>query len=94
MDQEINQPIEVMVVFQKGRMIPVRFRWNGRVIKIAKITGWWRTDEGKFRIRHFAVIDKSSQFFQLSYKERTAEWFLSKVWVEWGCDCDSKVWKV
>jgi len=82
MDQEINQPIEVMVVFQKGRMIPVRFRWNGRVIKIAKITGWWRTDEGKFRIRHFAVIDKSSQFFQLSYKERTAEWFLSKVWVE------------
>lgn len=82
MDQEINQPIEVMVVFQKGRMIPVRFRWNGRVIKIAKITGWWRTDEGKFRIRHFAVIDKSSQFFQLSYKERTAEWFLSKIWVE------------
>jgi len=82
MDQEINQPIEVMVVFEKGRMIPVRFRWNGRVIKIAKITGWWRTNEGKFRIRHFAVMDQNSQFFQLTYKERTAEWFLNKIWVE------------
>ena len=82
MDQEINQPVEVMVVFEKGRMIPVRFRWNGRVIKVAKLTGWWRTNEGKFRIRHFAVIDQNSQFFQLTYKERTAEWFLNKIWVE------------
>ena len=82
MDQEINQPIEVMVVFQKGRMVPLRFRWNGRVIKIAKITGWWRTNEGEYRIRHYAVIDEDSQFCQLSYKERTAEWFLNKIWVE------------
>jgi len=82
MDQEINQPVEVMVVFQKGRMIPIRFRWNGRVIKIAKVTGWWRANEGKFRIRHFAVMDQNSQFFQLTYKERTAEWFLNKIWVE------------
>ena len=82
MDQEINQPVEVMVVFQKGRMVPIRFRWNGRVIKIPKLTSWWRTNEGEFRIRHFAVIDQNSQFFQLTYKERTAEWFLSKVCVE------------
>jgi hypothetical protein len=82
MDQEINQPVEVMVIFEKGRMIPVRFRWNGRVIKVAKLTGWWRSNEGKFRIRHFAVIDQNSQFFQLTYKERTAEWFLNKIWVE------------
>ena len=82
MDQEINQPIEVMVVFEKGRMIPIRFRWNGRVIKIAKVTGWWRTNEGEFRIRHYAVIDENSQFCQLSYKERTMEWFLNKIWVE------------
>ena len=82
MDQEINQPVEVMVVFEKGRMIPVRFRWNGRVIKIVRVTGRWRSNEGKFRIRHFAVIDENSQFCQLSYKERTSEWFLDKIWVE------------
>jgi hypothetical protein len=82
MDQEINQPIEVVVIFQRGKMIPVRFRWNGRMIKIAKITGWWRTNQGEFRIRHYAVIDENSQFCQLSYRERTAEWFLNKIWID------------
>ncbi len=82
MDQEINQPIEVMAVFQKGRIIPIRFRWNGRVIRIARVTGWWRANEGGFRIRHYAVIDENSQFCQLCYKERTAEWFLNKIWME------------
>jgi hypothetical protein len=82
MDQEINQPVEAMVVFEKGRMIPVRFRWNGRVIKVAKLTGWWRTNEGKFRIRHYSVMDQNAQFCQLSYNERTTEWFLDKIWVE------------
>lgn len=82
MDQEIDQPIDVIAVFQKGRMVPVRFRWNGRVIKIARVTGWWKSNEGKFKIKHFAVIDKNSQFCQLSYWERTGEWFLDKIWME------------
>ena len=74
MDQEIEQPIDVIAVFQQGRMIPVRFRRNGRVIKIVRVTGRWKTDEGRFRIKHFAVIDGNSQFCQLSYGERTGEW--------------------
>ena len=82
MDQEIDQPIEVVVIFEKGKMMPIRFRWNGRVIKIARITSWWKTNEGKFRIRHYAVMDQNSQFCQLSYNERTSEWFLDKIWLE------------
>ena len=82
MDQEINQPIEVMAVFEKGRMIPVRFRWNGRVIKIIHITSRWRTNEGRFRKKHYSVMNQNSEFFQLTYKERTSEWFLNKIWVE------------
>ena len=82
MDQEINRPIEVIVVFQNGQMMPVRFRWNGTVTRIAKVTGRWSTNEGRFKVKHFAVIDQDSQFCQLSYKERTAEWFLDKVWME------------
>jgi hypothetical protein len=82
MDQDVNQPIDVIVVFQKGQMVPVRFRWDGKVVKIARVTGWWKTDEGTFKVKHFAVIDQDSQFCQLSYKERTAEWFLDKIWLE------------
>jgi nucleotidyltransferase/DNA polymerase involved in DNA repair len=82
MDQEINQPIEVMAVFEKGRMLPVRFRWNGRVVRIVHVTARWRTNEGRFRKKHYSVIDQNSEFFQLTYKERTSEWFLNKIWVE------------
>jgi len=82
MDQEINQPIEVMAVFEKGRMLPVRFRWNGRVVRIVHITSRWRTNEGRFRKKHYSVMDRNSEFFQLTYKERTSEWFLNKIWVE------------
>jgi len=82
MDQDINQPIDVIVVFRKGQMVPVRFRWDGRVVKIARVTGWWKTDEGTFKVKHFSIIDRDSQFCQLSYKERTAEWFLEKIWLE------------
>ncbi len=82
MDQDVNQPIDVIAVFRNGRMAPVRFRWNGRVIKIIRVTGRWKTHEGRFKIMHFAVMDQSSQFCQLSYKERTAEWFLDKIWLE------------
>ncbi len=82
MDQEIDQSIEVVAVFQNGRMIPVRFRWNGRVIKIGRVTGQWKTSQGRYRIKHYAVIDRDCQFYQLSYEERTGEWVLNKVWGE------------
>jgi hypothetical protein len=82
MDQEIDQPIDVIAAFQEGEMIPVRFRWNGRVIKIARVTGRWKTDEGRFRIKRFAVIDGNLQFCRLSYRERTGEWFPDKIWME------------
>ncbi len=82
MDQKIDQPIEVMVVFKKRRMIPVRFKWNGRVVRIAKLTGWWKSYEGEFKIRHFGVMDQDGQFYQVSYRERTTEWFLEKIWVK------------
>ena len=82
MDQEIDQPIDVIAVFQEGKMIPVRFRWNGKVTKIVRVTGRWKTNEGRFGIRHFAAIDGNSHICQLSYRERTGEWFLDKIWTE------------
>jgi hypothetical protein len=81
MDQEIDQPIDVIALFQEGKIIPVRLRWNERVIKIVRVTGTWKTSKGRSTIRHFAVVDKDSQFCQLSYRERTSEWFLDKIWM-------------
>ena len=82
MYQDMDEPVEVVVVFQNNRMRPSRFRWKGQVYKISEVTGDWKTDVGAYRIRHFAVVDNSSNFFQLSYDERKTNWIISKIWVE------------
>jgi hypothetical protein len=82
MYQEMDDPIEVVVLFQNNKMKPARFRWKERIYKVAEVTGDWKTDVGAYRIRHFAVVDGSSNFFQLSYDERKTSWVISKIWVE------------
>ena len=82
MYQDMDEAIEVVVLFQNNRMKPTRFRWKDRVYKVSEVTGDWKTDVGAYRIRHFAVVDNSSNFFQLSYDERKTNWVISKIWVE------------
>jgi hypothetical protein len=82
MYQEMDEAIDVVVLFQGNRMKPSRFQWKGQVYKVSEVTGDWNTDVGAYRIRHFAVVDHSSNFFQLSYDERKTRWVISKIWVE------------
>lgn len=82
MYQDMDETIDVVVLFQNNRMEPSRFRWKDRVYKVSEVTGNWKTDVGACQIRHFAVVDVSSNFFQLSYDERKTRWLISKIWVE------------
>jgi hypothetical protein len=82
MYQEINDPVDVLALFEGGTLKPQRFRWKGHVHRLAQITGRWKTDRGEFRLRHFAVMDEDANFFQLAYDERTTQWKLTRVWVE------------
>jgi hypothetical protein len=82
MYQEIEEPIDVIALFEKGRMRPVRFRWKERVYRIAKVTGDWQSEVGRYRLRHFAVIDEASNFFELSFDQYDSVWSLAKVSAE------------
>ena len=82
MYQDIEETVAVIAVFENGVIKPIRFRWNGRAIKIKRITGSWKADVGQSKIRYFAVLDHASNFFQLAYDERNTLWTLNKIWVE------------
>jgi hypothetical protein len=82
MYQEVEEPIDVIAVFEKGRMRPLRFRWKNRVYKIQKVTGDWHSDVGRYRLRHFAVVDQAANYFQLSFDQYDAAWSLTKISVE------------
>jgi hypothetical protein len=80
--QEINDPVDVLVLFEDGTLKPQRFRWKGHVHRVAQITGRWKTDKGTFRMKHFALMDEEANFFQLAYDERSSGWRVTRVWVE------------
>ncbi len=82
MYQDIDEHIDVIALFISGKVKPIKFRWKNRPIKINQVTGRWKTDAGRYKIRHFAVVDDSDNFFQLSYDERDLRWMLEKIWVE------------
>jgi hypothetical protein len=82
MYQDMDESIEVVALFECHKMRPVRFRWSGRTYKISEVTGDWKTDIGAYKVHHYAVVDSSSNFFQLTYDERQTSWVISKIWVE------------
>jgi len=82
MYQDIEETVDVIAIFEAGRMQPIKFRWKGRSIKVKQITGVWKSDVGAHKIRYYAVLDNASNFFQLAYDEKNTSWMLNKIWVE------------
>ncbi len=82
MYQEIEEPVDVIALFEKGRMRPLRFRWNEKVYKVVKVTGDWQSEIGRYRLRHFAVQDEASNFFELSFDQYDSVWQLTRIAVE------------
>ncbi|MCJ7458669.1 MAG: hypothetical protein MUP17_06740 [candidate division Zixibacteria bacterium] len=82
MYQDIDEQVEVIALFQKGKILPLKFRWKGKTYKILRLENKWKSDLGEKRCWHFSVTDSASNFFQLTYNEEYQTWSLSKLWVE------------
>lgn len=77
--EEIHEPIEVIAVFRKGKLSPLKFRWKGRTYAVSRVNGGWNTDEGETRFHHFAVMSVGPDIFELTYNQSTYEWIIEKV---------------
>ncbi|MEW5701953.1 MAG: DUF6504 family protein [Candidatus Zixiibacteriota bacterium] len=78
----LDEPVEVIAVFEPGTLKPARFRWKGKIYKVARVTGHWKSQQGEYTVRHFALVDTEDNVFQLTYDERRTDWVISKIWVE------------
>lgn len=79
MFESLNDPIDVLTVFEEGKLEPLRFRWKGKVIRIGKVTGRWSRREGQTQLRYFSV-EAGSETYELCYDPRVPRWFLSRAW--------------
>lgn len=77
--EDVFEPVEVITLFQHGKIQPLRFRWNERAYKISKINGGWVSDEGINRYYHFSVMSDGPDCFELTFDSRNMSWELSRV---------------
>lgn len=81
MFESLNDTVDVLSLFVDGRVRPLRFRWQGRVVRVRRVTGEWNRREGQTLVRHFAVEGDRAETYELCYDPRGPKWVLSRAWV-------------
>ena len=84
MFESLDDPVDVLAAFVDGSLRPLRFRWQGRVVLVRKVTGQWNRREGQSILRHFAVQGARDESFELCYDGRGPRWTLRRAWTEPG----------
>lgn len=75
-----NDPVDVLTAFVDGKMQPLRFRWQGRVVRITRVSGEWVRREGQTLLRYFAVEGPGVETYELCFDPRGPRWLLSRAW--------------
>ena len=75
---EINEPIEVGVVFRQNGVRPVWFLWKGRRYPVERVTYRWKERAGEAWRHSFSVFDGANTF-ELVYDSKSLSWTLGRV---------------
>ena len=78
---DVDEAVEVIVVFKKQKVLPSFLKWNGRTYKIEKVNLIHQTYEGSTLIHCFSVSDKLHSF-KLMFNTKKLSWRLSQVYTE------------
>ena len=71
--------IDVISVFHRRAIRPVKFRYAGRTHKVARVLYAWVTREGSFPVHHFAVLTQDGDRFEMKLDTYRMEWSLCDV---------------
>lgn len=78
---EVNEIVEVIVVFKKNVVLPSIVKWGSREYKIKKINMVHKLFEGQALIYCFSVSDDHN-FFKLLFDTQSMRWKLEQVYHE------------
>ena len=81
MFESLNDPVDVLTAYLDGKVEPLRFRWQGRVVRVKSVTGRWNRREGQTRLQYFAIEDTQSGSYELYYDPRGPSWILCRAWL-------------
>ncbi len=76
---KIGEPVDVSVVFRRGKLRPVAFEWRNRNYRISKITGTHRETQGKFLKLYYLVMAGGPDVYELCLFTEGLSWNLNKI---------------
>ena len=78
MGTDVNEPITVSAIFERGQVRPDWFLWGRRRYPIREITQRWQTRDGNVPLLHLGVSDGAT-CFELVFNQHTLLWRLASV---------------
>jgi len=80
--EKINQvfePIEVIVHFNRLKIVILRFKWNDEVYKVTEMLQSWKIPAREGFVTHYVVICKDRNLLcELSFNNTDLKWELVK----------------
>lgn len=77
--EQINQQIEVLVAFMKGKVLPLSFSWNSRKYSISKVNLIHSEKIGQNKWYYFSV-SAGEDYFQLGFDTGKNQWILKEAY--------------
>ncbi len=78
-EERLDDPIEVIFYFGEKERRPVRFLWQGRVVRIATAKGYWQRREGVTVCHYWAVTDRNGNYYEIELNGDRLDWRLRRL---------------
>lgn len=76
--EHIDTPIKVGAIFERGKISPAWFIWEGRKYTVKGINYFWKRKEGQNTIYFFSVTEGENNF-ELAFYIPHLTWKLEKI---------------
>jgi hypothetical protein len=74
---QVFEPVEVIVHFNKLKIQIIRFKWNGSVYKVTEMLQSWKIPAREGFVIHYVVICKDKDLLcELSFNNTDMKWEL------------------
>jgi hypothetical protein len=81
MYETINEPVEVLCAYVKGKSLPLYFKWNEKRYKIDSVNLVHSARKGRDKMYYYSVSN-SSNYFKLCHDTERNCWEIVESYVE------------
>jgi hypothetical protein len=79
--EKVDEPIEVLVNFSQGKVMPTFFKWRGKTYGVEKLNLVHKERSGNDKIYYFSVSDKVN-YFRLAFFTRDLSWRIQELFFD------------